>query len=417
MIILALRAHKIHLADGFLSGYPICFLSNMRKILIFFVIFTVQIAAVWAHPNLQNSLSVTFEPSLVRLDISVSVRELSVAHGINGLPVNGVGRLDTAAIKRAAQDHRDYLLKHLKLSAGMRVLEGKITALISPPFFADPVQTFYHYQIDYPLGGPATAEVSMFHDMLKEWPYSALTAWNVSYVVKINRLGSLDSKSWLLPYQQTVSIPTGWEIVAAAAPVVSVSGSGRNFKEYLWHGIMHILSGYDHLLFIFALVLGTINFREMIKVILAFTIAHSLTLALCVFGLLRVSSDIVEPVIAISIISVALGNMLRPERSLSGKRLVVAFGFGLIHGLGFAGGLLDAMVGLPQTALWIALVAFSLGVEIGHQLVVLPVFGLLSVTSQKLSDDKYRQLRFYSSALVTLGGFYYLLVAFRQQFL
>lgn len=413
MIILAIRVCETRVVDVFLGGYSICILTNMRQILIFFVTFTVQVSVAWAHPNLQNSLSVTFEPSLVRLDISVSVKELSVAHGINGLPVNGVGRLDTGAIKRAAQDHRDYLLKHLKLSAGMRVLEGKITALISPPFFADPVQTFYHYQIDYPLGGPATAEVSIFHEMLKEWPYSALTAWNVSYVVKINRLGSFDTKSWLLPYQESVSIPTGWEIVAAAAPMVSVSGSGRSFKEYLWHGIMHILTGYDHLLFIVALVLGTMDFWKMIKVIVAFTIAHSFTLALCVLGLLRVSSDIVEPVIAISIVTVALGNMLRPEQSLSGNRLVVAFGFGLIHGLGFAGGLLDAMVGLPQTALWIALVAFSLGVEIGHQLVVLPVFGLLSVTSQKLSDDKYRQLRFYSSAVVTLGGFYYLLVALR----
>jgi hypothetical protein len=91
-------------------------------------------------------------------------------------------------------------------------------------------------------------------------------------------------------------------------------------------------------------------------------------------------SAIVEPVIAASIVIVALQNLLRPQSTHSRARLLVAFGFGLVHGLGFAGGLLDAMEGLPSLGIWIALLAFSIGVEVGHQVVVLPLFSALAAS-------------------------------------
>lgn len=378
-----------------------------------------------AHPNLQNSLAVDFTPSRVRLGVNVSVKELSVAHGVQGLPVNGVGRLDTAAIKHAADDHRDYVLKHLKLTAGTTILEGKITGMTSPPFFADPTQTFYQYQIEYPLSGQQPLAIGLYHDMLKEWPYSAGTSWDVSYVVRIQQTENPQDTSWLLRYQQAITIPTGLKIAVAIpaitatdpALVTTAAAGWRSFREYLWHGILHILTGYDHLLFIAALVIATLNFWEMVKVIAAFTIAHSLTLALCVFGFVRLPASIVEPVIALSIVFVALENVLRPQHAHSKLRLAVAFGFGLIHGLGFAGGLLDAMAGLPAIGIWIALLAFSLGVEIGHQLVVLPLFGLLKVSRCYGLPRKQTQILRYGSAIIGCGGIYYLVVAVQQQFL
>lgn len=383
----------------------------MRLFVVLLAVLVFTRSAAQAHPNLQNSLTVAFEPSRVRVDVNVSVKELSVAHGIEGLPVNGVGRLDTGAIKRAADDHRDYVLHHLKLSAGATVLKGKMIGLISPRFFADPVQTFYQYQIEYPFVGPPAAEIGFFHEMLKEWPYSAGTAWNVSYVVRTKQADGKEASPWLLPYQRTISIPTGWKNT-----VVPPSGAWRSFREYLWYGFMHILTGYDHLLFITALVIGTLSFWEMVKVIAAFTVAHSLTLALCVFGLVRLPTYMVEPVIALSIIFVALENALRPQQAHSRARLAVAFGFGLIHGLGFAGGLLDAMTGLPALSIWIALIAFSLGVEIGHQVVVLPLYTLLSMSRNKVTIATYARLIRTSSAIVALGGCYFLVVALRQQF-
>ena len=97
-------------------------------------------------------------------------------------------------------------------------------------------------------------------------------------------------------------------------------------------------------------------------------------------------------------------------------RLVVAFGFGLIHGLGFAGGLLDAMEGLPRVGTWIALAAFSLGVEIGHQAVVLPLFGALATGRQQLQEHLTRPALRYGSSIISLCGAYYLCVAVHEQF-
>lgn len=385
----------------------------MRQLVFALIILTASSLSVHAHPNLQNALSVAFEPARVRVDVNVSVKELSVAHGIEGLPLNGVGRLDTAAIKRAADDHRDYVLKHLKLSAGTSVLEGRIIGLTSPPFFAEPTQTFYQYQIEYPLSDPLPVEIVFYHDMLKEWPYSAGMSWNVSYVVRTKQVDGSVASPWLLPHQQETTISTGWiNAVPASAP----PGRWRSFREYLWHGILHILSGYDHLLFIAALVIATMSIWEMVKVIAAFTVAHSLTLALCVFGIVRLPTYIVEPVIALSIVFVALENVIRPQHSHSDVRLAVAFGFGLIHGLGFAGGLLDAMAGLPAVGIWIALIGFSLGVEIGHQFVVLPLYGLLAVGRHGKNASHYAYVRQYGSIIISFGGAYYLLIAMKQQF-
>ena len=150
-------------------------------------------------------------------------------------------------------------------------------------------------------------------------------------------------------------------------------------KDYIRHGIMHILSGYDHLLFIAALALAVATFWDLVKVISAFTFAHSLTLTLSVLNVVRLPSNIVEPMIAASIVFVALQNVIVLQRSRGTGRLCVAFFFGLFHGLGFAGGLLSAMEGMAGFAVGLAIVAFSLGVEIGHQMVVLPILGTLKI--------------------------------------
>jgi hypothetical protein len=94
----------------------------------------------------------------------------------------------------------------------------------------------------------------------------------------------------------------------------------------------------------------------------------------------------------------------------------VAFGFGLVHGLGFAGGLLEAMEGLPRIGTWIALAAFSLGVEIGHQVVVLPLFGALALGRCRLQENFTRPALRYGSIFISLCGAYYFCVAVHEQF-
>jgi hypothetical protein len=151
-------------------------------------------------------------------------------------------------------------------------------------------------------------------------------------------------------------------------------GMGEIVRAYTQLGVEHILSGYDHLLFVIGLLFLVGFRRQLVWTISAFTLAHSLTLASAALGWVTLRSAPVEASIALSIVLVAY-EALNKQQTLS-RRLpaLVAFGFGLVHGLGFAGVLQE--IGLPQQHLLAALLAFNLGVEIG-QLMVVGVAGLL----------------------------------------
>lgn len=156
------------------------------------------------------------------------------------------------------------------------------------------------------------------------------------------------------------------------------------FRQYLFEGIWHIWIGFDHILFLLALLLpavllreaghwrGAARFgdalREVVWVVTAFTAAHSITLTLAALGLISLPSRLVESVIAVSVV-LAAANNLRPL--FDRRRWMMAFGFGLIHGFGFASVL--AELGLPKETLVLSLLGFNLGVEAG-QLAIVAVF-------------------------------------------
>jgi len=142
-------------------------------------------------------------------------------------------------------------------------------------------------------------------------------------------------------------------------------------------GVEHILLGPDHLMFVLALLLLVSNARALVGTITAFTVAHSLTLAAASLGLVHVPSAPVEAAIALSIVFVAVEivHAARGRRALAARRpWVVAFLFGLLHGLGFAGALRE--VGLPADAIPLALLSFNLGVEAGQLLFVGALYAL-----------------------------------------
>ena len=139
-------------------------------------------------------------------------------------------------------------------------------------------------------------------------------------------------------------------------------------RAYTVLGVEHILTGYDHLLFVMSLLFLVGFNRRLLYTITAFTLAHSLTLALAALGLLTLRSPPVEATIALSIVLVA-GEALHDRKTLARRwPAVVAFLFGLVHGLGFAGALKD--IGLPQHNLSVALLTFNVGVEVGQLMVV-----------------------------------------------
>ncbi len=161
--------------------------------------------------------------------------------------------------------------------------------------------------------------------------------------------------------------------VPPTAPTVSVTRVVA-FGRFMSMGFRHIVpEGLDHILFVLGLFLLSTKFRDLAKQITAFTVAHSLTLALSLYGVIQLPSRIVEPLIALSIVFVAVENILTTE--LKPWRIYIVFGFGLVHGLGFASALRD--LGLAHGQFLSALVGFNLGVECGQLAVVALAFCLV----------------------------------------
>ncbi|MEH7306972.1 HupE/UreJ family protein [Neobacillus drentensis] len=146
----------------------------------------------------------------------------------------------------------------------------------------------------------------------------------------------------------------------------------QNAKQFLVLGLKHIFTGYDHILFVISLLFGAKTIRHILSLVTAFTIAHSITLALATFDIVHLPSRFVESAIALSIIYVALINIFNQE---SKHQPWLAFGFGLIHGFGFAGILSEMRLDTNHMAA--SLVSFNIGIEIGQLLIVSLAFPII----------------------------------------
>ena len=155
---------------------------------------------------------------------------------------------------------------------------------------------------------------------------------------------------------------------ALSALLYPNEGHWRIIKRYLHLGFIHILPrGLDHILFVLALFLLAVRVKPLLIQISLFTLAHTLTLGLSITEVISLPSDLVEPLIALSIAYVAVENYRRDE--LKTSRMGVVFAFGLLHGMGFAGVLSE--LGLPKDSFLSALIAFNVGVELGQLAVIL----------------------------------------------
>jgi hydrogenase/urease accessory protein HupE len=178
----------------------------------------------------------------------------------------------------------------------------------------------------------------------------------------------------------------------------------RSFTNFLCLGVKHILTGYDHLLFLFGLLLVARSLFSSLGIITSFTIAHSITLALATLHLVQIPSRIVEPLIAASIVFVGIENLLRGD--IPKARRMVPFGFGLIHGFGFASALREAGIGSGTGGILLPLFSFNLGVELGQIMVAalaLPVIWKLRENPMFIA----RWAPACSTAVVLLGSFWF----------
>ena len=194
---------------------------------------------------------------------------------------------------------------------------------------------------------------------------------------------------------------------------LAAPASSRQFIDFLREGIWHIWTGYDHILFLLALLLPSVLQREsgqwrgvgafgpalynVLKIVTAFTVAHSLTLTLATLGIVALPSRFTESAIALSVVLAAANNLWPLVRE---RGWIVAFVFGLIHGFGFATALSD--LGLRHGALWLTLIGFNLGVELG-QLAIVAVFLPVAFV--------LRRTWLYQNPLLHLGSACIILVA------
>jgi hydrogenase/urease accessory protein HupE len=202
--------------------------------------------------------------------------------------------------------------------------------------------------------------------------------------------------------EKLLSANSDWAAVEVAGAIAARSDA-QSASAFLMLGAKHILTGYDHLLFLFSLLIVACRVTSTLKIITSFTIAHSLTLALAALDLVRVPGSVVEPIIAASIVFVGMENLVRGE--MPKGRVLLTFVFGLVHGLGFASALSEAGLGENGVGVVLPLVCFNAGVELGQLLIAALVLPLV----WKISVRPFVARRFVpacSALSILAGGFW-----------
>jgi hydrogenase/urease accessory protein HupE len=399
------------------------FLSNRmvswEALLTTYLLLLIGAVSTHAHPVAQGALDLRVMEGQIELQARVSTEEVFVASA-----TSSSASTRNESLNAVWQAYGEYLLSHLHLKVDDHATIGRMLTVVPPDGSTPGMNERVVYGFVYSLGtaGPYPRRVKLEEDVLKEFSYAPGTPWTASYVVRIDQPGAVAPREGLLldrnqnlEFELSDATTRSQVENAGQAPIIN---QGLIAEEYIIHGLFHILTGYDHMLFMGALALAAVTLWDLVKVVSVFTVSHSITLTLSVLNIVRLPGYVVEPMIAGSILFVALQNVIMPTATRGWARLLTAFFFGLFHGLGFAGGLLDAMAGLPMTAIATAIIAFSIGVELGQQCVVIPVFGILKIIDRQSRNSRAKGgLRFlterYGSVVIAVAGGYYLLEALR----
>lgn len=308
------------------------------------------------HPQSQSTSRISVAGASVRLGLRCQAAALIEA--VSG-DADGDGRLDAAELATARATVEVYVTQRYRLTAlgGGSAQSSVALALASlspvPAADAPPGEPWVEIELGATLPEPPRAlraEVELFLEANPLHRDTATVLWN-------------DEAPRVFVAGPEAS---GWMFEPAARRRPSVVAS------FVREGALHILHGADHLAFLLALLLASRRLASLAATVTAFTAAHSLTLALAALDVLRVPARPVELAIALSIVYVALENVLAPRSS---ARWVEAFAFGLVHGVGFASFLAQSLVAEPLRRS--ALLGFNLGVELGQLAVVVPLALLL----------------------------------------
>ena len=309
----------------------------------------------WAHKPSDSYLSLSIQNDGVEGQWDIALRDLDNAIGLDR---DGSGEITWGEVRDTHGEIGAYALSRLVLSAGTRTCTTQVL----------------DHLIDHHTDGAYS--VLRFRAHCTEPIERLAVDYQLLFDIDAQHKGLLR----LTQGGQTTTTIFSKESPAQEFSIVERSLWGES-KQFIHEGIWHIWLGFDHVLFLLALLLPAVLIRvngrwqaagefssvcwNVFSIVTAFTVAHSLTLSLAALDVVRLQSRLVESTIAASVVLAGLGNLFP---MVTRQRWIVAFGFGLVHGFGFAAVLTD--LGLPHDSLLLSLVSFNVGVELGQLAIV-----------------------------------------------
>lgn len=370
--------------------------SNWQRALL---LLALLCAPALAHKPSDTYLTLRGEGDHIAVRWDVALRDLDY---VLQLDRDGNGELTWGEVRQRAPEIEALAIENLRLSSQAQTCTLASSAPLMLDRHSDGTYAVLGLQARCPrLADALQVRYSLFFDV--DPTHRAMVQWQPA--------GSAQ------PQALVFAAESARQDLALASP-----SAWETLRQYVVEGVWHIWIGFDHILFLVALLLPAVLVRwdsgwspspslrtasiEVLKVVTAFTLAHSITLSLAVLGFVSLPSRLVESVIAASVVLAALNNL---RGTVERRRWVLAFVFGLVHGFGFASVLAD--LGLPQGALAIALVGFNVGVELGQLAIVA---GFLPAAFALRSTAFYRVgvLRVGSLLVAALAGWWFVQRAF-----
>ncbi|SDE49009.1 HupE / UreJ protein [Paenibacillus sp. UNCCL117] len=383
-------------------GPPVRLLLVLALALTLLVLPLQLLPTASAHPLSVASSELRLQPGSAELVFAVD--DLSVIESVPGVDLNGDNGLDAAETEQARDAIAAWLLSNLSLSAANAPLTGQAAAV---SLQARGGKRMVVADIRYAVPPDATAfryADGLYKDDGTTY-VDMLVIRSGTHVAEQALSGEWRTASFIADGQGIRLSREEEGQVAGGLPGSNNSGSrsgvvppdgASSWSSFFMLGIHHILTGYDHLLFLLALLLRKQKLLDYAKIATAFTIAHSLTLTLAVLGWNPLPSRAVEVLIALSIVYVAVENLCDLNR---GRRWQLTFVFGLVHGLGFAGILSE--LDIPPSHLAVSLVSFNLGIEVVQLALIAAASPLLKAFQ---GSGLYRRgFAFGSTAILTMG--------------
>jgi len=353
----------------------------------------VKPALVEINVDSERAVRIEVRASIEALLTGINAQYKNTQDAPNALEYDEFRKMSADDLQQAFQSFKQGFLESIFIRVKSEVADKPVPLMIQsieiPPTGYTKVPRISVIALTATLPESATA---------LQWYYPAMFGDNAVRVRQVNeKTNQWHWSQWQWLRNDEVSHSFSLTEIVARQSLLEVIGS------YMVIGFEHIVpKGLDHILFILGLFLLSTHWRPLLFQVTMFTVAHTITLGLAMNNVVELPSNVVEPLIALSIAYVGVENIY--SRQLHTSRLVLVFLFGLLHGLGFAGVLSD--FGMPQNDFTTALISFNVGVELGQIAVIGAAFVLLAIWfKDRLQYRKYIVVP--GSALISIIGFYW----------